>query len=144
MWMAGCIAAMSSVTYPAISAFASSHASADQQGNSVLSKNVNVHISSLLMYSSSLTNMYIMFTINASLLFCRSLQELPRASSRVLGDCVMVWDLLSSVSFSICFMWILMKLQTHRVMLILQKITHTIRFPLQYRYINFNWILCLE
>lgn len=32
MWMAGCIAAMSSVTYPAISAFASSHASADQQG----------------------------------------------------------------------------------------------------------------
>lgn len=33
MWMAGCIAAMSSVTYPAISAFASSHASADQQGN---------------------------------------------------------------------------------------------------------------
>lgn len=34
--MAGCIAAMSSVTYPAISAFASSHASADQQGNQVL------------------------------------------------------------------------------------------------------------
>ncbi|OWF45741.1 hippocampus abundant transcript 1 protein-like [Mizuhopecten yessoensis] len=32
MWVAGCMAAMSSVTYPAISAFASSHASADQQG----------------------------------------------------------------------------------------------------------------
>lgn len=32
MWFAGCIAAMSSVTYPAISAFASSHASPDQQG----------------------------------------------------------------------------------------------------------------
>lgn len=30
--MAGCIAAMSSVTYPAISAFASEHAAPDQQG----------------------------------------------------------------------------------------------------------------
>ncbi|XP_071166094.1 hippocampus abundant transcript 1 protein-like [Mytilus edulis] len=32
IWMAGCIAAMSSVTYPAISAFASEHAAPDQQG----------------------------------------------------------------------------------------------------------------
>jgi len=32
MWMAGAIAAMGSITYPSISAFASSHASADQQG----------------------------------------------------------------------------------------------------------------
>lgn len=32
IWMAGCLAAMSSVTYPAISAFASEHAAPDQQG----------------------------------------------------------------------------------------------------------------
>ncbi|XP_013398592.1 hippocampus abundant transcript 1 protein isoform X2 [Lingula anatina] len=32
MWSAGAIAAMSSITYPAISAFASAHADADQQG----------------------------------------------------------------------------------------------------------------
>ncbi|XP_025111607.1 hippocampus abundant transcript 1 protein-like isoform X1 [Pomacea canaliculata] len=32
IWTAGCMAAVSSITYPAISAFASSHASADQQG----------------------------------------------------------------------------------------------------------------
>ncbi|KAK3089806.1 hypothetical protein FSP39_006678 [Pinctada imbricata] len=32
IWMAGCIAAMSSVCYPAISSFVSSHASPDQQG----------------------------------------------------------------------------------------------------------------
>lgn len=75
--MAGCIAAMSSVTYPAISAFASSHASADQQGNWVLSKNVNVHFSSLLMYSSSLTNMYIMLTINVSFCFAVLYRSCP-------------------------------------------------------------------
>ncbi|XP_076440263.1 hippocampus abundant transcript 1 protein-like isoform X2 [Babylonia areolata] len=32
LWIAGCMAAMSSITYPAISAFVSSHASSDQQG----------------------------------------------------------------------------------------------------------------
>lgn len=32
LWFAGCMAAMSSITYPAISAFVSSHASSDQQG----------------------------------------------------------------------------------------------------------------
>ncbi|XP_064624362.1 hippocampus abundant transcript 1 protein-like isoform X2 [Lineus longissimus] len=32
MWAAGCVASMSSITYPAISAFVSSHASEDQQG----------------------------------------------------------------------------------------------------------------
>ncbi|XP_070196131.1 hippocampus abundant transcript 1 protein-like isoform X2 [Littorina saxatilis] len=32
LWIAGCMAAMSSITYPAISSFVSSHASADQQG----------------------------------------------------------------------------------------------------------------
>jgi hypothetical protein len=32
MWFAGTIAAMSSITYPAISAFVSAHAEADQQG----------------------------------------------------------------------------------------------------------------
>ncbi|XP_064604210.1 hippocampus abundant transcript 1 protein-like isoform X2 [Liolophura sinensis] len=32
MWSAGCIAAMSSITYPAISAFVSAHADPDQQG----------------------------------------------------------------------------------------------------------------
>ena len=33
MWTAAAVAAMSSITYPAISAFVSSHAEADQQGN---------------------------------------------------------------------------------------------------------------
>lgn len=32
MWFAGTIAAMSSITYPAISAFVSAHAEPDQQG----------------------------------------------------------------------------------------------------------------
>lgn len=32
MWLGGCVAAMGSITYPAISAFVSNHASADQQG----------------------------------------------------------------------------------------------------------------
>lgn len=32
LWIAGCVAAMSSITYPAISAFVSSHSSSDQQG----------------------------------------------------------------------------------------------------------------
>lgn len=32
MWVAGTVAAISSITYPAISAFVSSQASADQQG----------------------------------------------------------------------------------------------------------------
>ncbi|KAH3733184.1 hypothetical protein DPMN_039609 [Dreissena polymorpha] len=33
MWTGGAVAAMSSITYPAISAFVSAHAEADQQGN---------------------------------------------------------------------------------------------------------------
>ena len=36
LWLAGCMAAMSSITYPGISAFVSSHASPDQQGRSFL------------------------------------------------------------------------------------------------------------
>ena len=32
MWAAGAVAAMGSLTYPAISAFVSAHAEADQQG----------------------------------------------------------------------------------------------------------------
>ena len=32
MWAAGAVAAMGSITYPAISAFVSAHAEADQQG----------------------------------------------------------------------------------------------------------------
>ena len=39
MWTAGCVAAMGSVTYPAISAFASSHAEPDQQGTKLTSGN---------------------------------------------------------------------------------------------------------
>ena len=32
MWLAGSVASMGSITYPAISAFVSTHATADQQG----------------------------------------------------------------------------------------------------------------
>lgn len=32
MWVAGVVASLSSITYPAISAFVSAHADADQQG----------------------------------------------------------------------------------------------------------------
>ena len=35
MWVAGSVAAMGSITYPAISAFVSNHAASDQQGTSV-------------------------------------------------------------------------------------------------------------
>ena len=38
--MAGCLAAMSSVTYPAISAFASEHAAPDQQGENRITNKV--------------------------------------------------------------------------------------------------------
>ena len=47
MWAAGAVAAMGSITYPAISAFVSAHAEADQQGR-CLPQVVNGYLSKFL------------------------------------------------------------------------------------------------
>ena len=52
--MAGGVAAMGSITYPSISAFASSHAEPDQQGKVLCSAQLLHHASGIVMCVSPL------------------------------------------------------------------------------------------
>lgn len=84
MWAAGTIAAMSSITFPAVSALVSHCASADQQGEYELTAEPLLGLLS--------------FLINC-------VQVSPRAWSQVSEGCATVWVLLCMASSSSCSMW---------------------------------------